>query len=380
MCLRMGRIIENAGKRICLIFPYIADVHLTKDIGLIPYILQKYFGYESTIATNKQGEYPSLDTFVKGIKLDFMDNTGDPARDIQNYIENNALNYDYICLYGVYDFYIKASEIYKKIRSDGKIYLKLDANMSWMNSIQLNQDVDSFLKRCDLISVECKDIYVYLNKKWPYRVEYIPNGYYDFNESNRVEYKEKENIIMTAGRIGIHQKANEVLLEAFRLVSDKLPSWKLKIIGAVEEAFQVYLDDFLNKHPQILDKIIFTGQISDRRVMDMEYRKAKIFCLTSRWEGFPNVLPEAGKKGCFIISTDIEPARDITNNRKYGELFAVDNTSQLSDMFVKICNNEERLSEVCNGIQDYIQDSFDWIKICRKLDILLSNVGGGDSV
>ena len=40
-------------KKFLTIFPLTENVHLTKDVVMIPYVLYKEFGYESTIATYK---------------------------------------------------------------------------------------------------------------------------------------------------------------------------------------------------------------------------------------------------------------------------------------------------------------------------------------
>ena len=102
----------------------------------------------------------------------------------------------------------------------------------------------------------------------------------------------------------------------------------------------------------------------------MPFKKAKIFALTSRWEGFPNVFPEAIRNGCLIVSTDIPAARDITNDQEFGELFEIDDHLGLAAKLKSVCSCEARLENVCQKVQVYAQQ-YNWIAICKRLKNLL---------
>lgn len=130
-----------------------------------------------------------------------------------------------------------------------------------------------------------------LSYKIPYKIEYVPNGL-DYNMYPiKSEFKDKENTLLFVGRIGDEDKQNEVLLEAFAKVSDKIPSWKLKMVGGIEEEFTEYLDKYFDENPDMKKKIVFTGEIVDKQKLYNEYAKAKVFTLTSKKEGgTPNVL------------------------------------------------------------------------------------------
>ncbi len=45
-------------------FPACENTHLTKEVGMIPYILHRDFGYDSYIICYKNGDYPHLETKV----------------------------------------------------------------------------------------------------------------------------------------------------------------------------------------------------------------------------------------------------------------------------------------------------------------------------
>jgi len=62
-------------------------------------------------------------------------------------------------------------------------YLKLDANIWWMNRLDFRDDVVDLLKTCTVISVETKRLHEYLNRKWPLTIDYVPHGFFDFQET-----------------------------------------------------------------------------------------------------------------------------------------------------------------------------------------------------
>ncbi|MCM3443751.1 glycosyltransferase [Metabacillus halosaccharovorans] len=354
-----------------MLFPECENVHLTKDIGMIPFILYKYYGYDSKLVCYNNGEYPYLNKEVKGLKLEFLTKGINKLADGNHYLESNSISIDILYLWGIYTETISWIDTYKKFNPKGKVYLKLDANVWWMNRLELDEKTLKTLKKCNVISVESQKLYTYLNKKWPLKIEYIPNGSYNFNNRPIINYEEKENTILTVGRLGTRQKATEVLFEGFRIAETSIPNWKLRLVGSVDESFKSYMKDFFLNYPEMKDRITFTGPLTDRYLLEEEFRRAKVFCLTSRNEGFPLVFTEAAMNGCFIISTNLDPAYDITNDEKYGRLFPTEDTESLAKIFTNICNDNNELKNVCEKIQSYANNNFNWIRICRKLDILI---------
>ncbi|MEK5261945.1 glycosyltransferase [Paenibacillus sp. FSL L8-0663] len=357
--------------RLVALWPECLNVHLTKDLGMIPFILHKYHNYDSAIACYGIEDFPYIEAEVKGLKIDLVENRGDILTDGNDYLAKKAKEIDILFLIGIYPFTLSWIVNYKTLNPEGKIYLKLDANIYWMNRIDLTDNLFEILKKCDVISVENKRLYHYLNKKWPLKIEYIPNGFYNFCSSPNVNFEEKENVILTVARIGNHLKANEILLEGFKLVAEKIPDWRLKLVGNVEDHFIQYIHQFFTENPELRDRVEFVSSIENKRVLENEYRRAKIFCLTSRMEGFPLVFTEAAKGGCFIVSTELDSAFDITNDSTFGELFPIDDSHRLSEILLEVCNDNVRLEQTTYEIQNFAETNFSWTNICNKLDLLL---------
>lgn len=362
----------NQNKTFVTLFPEAENVHLTKDVGMIPFIFHKYFKFNSKIACYNNGAYPYLDREVKGLKLDFIENTGDSFVDGFNYIKRNAAQIDVLHLFHLLGRSLAWIQTYKALNPYGKVYLKLDSDLCITQMTLTQQQID-ILKMCDLITVETKYLYEYLNQHWPVKVEYAPNGFYDYGIRKDVSFYHKEDIICTAGRIGLYFKAHEMLLEAFKLAFDFIPNWKLKLIGSIDESFKSYLTNFLKENPALKDNIIVTGFIENKEALEEEYRKCKVYCQTSRGESFGIATVEALKNGCFILSSNIVSAADITDNKKYGDIFPVDSVEELSKMLIKHCLDNNCLEKNCLPAQKFAYENFYWPKICCKINKLLTS-------
>ena len=102
--------------------------------------------------------------------------------------------------------------------------------------------------------------------------------------------------ILAVGRLH-RQKNFEMLIEAFSK-SKVSKSAKLLILGEGEERENL---ERLIKRRELFDKVFLMGKVDN--VKDF-YKQAKIFVLSSRFEGFPNALCEALGFGVPSVSTD----------------------------------------------------------------------------
>lgn len=373
---------DNKTKKLSFVtlLPGVSDVHLTKDVGMIPYTMQKNFGYDAYIACYDAETLTSQESQLDGLKLDFIEpcsgsNDGNGYTFNQEidgyaYLIKNSKKIDVLQLYHLVGRTFKWIELYKYLNPSGKIYLKLDAD-NGIKNVKISDYMKNILQICDLISVETIDLYNYLNNELGINVAYIPNGFYDAEGKTDIKYEEKENVICTVGRIGTTQKATEILMEAFLTVMDRLPEWKLKIVGPVEESFFSYIENYLKLNPDARHRVIFTGEINDKKDLKAEYLRSKIFCLPSRWESFGIALVEAISNGCYVIGTNIASVWDITKNKEYGDIFEIDDVNGLANSLLKACNDEDKLRKVCKEVQEFAYNRFNWTNICAKIDRLL---------
>lgn len=356
------------------IFPSADNVHLIKDIGMIPFVLHKEYGYDATIACYNNGEYPYLDTDVKGLKMVFIKKIF--KNDLINvcwFIITNFWKYDIVQCYHISIDSIISLLLFKLISfSKGVTYLKFDANDSMKNQ-PISRKVTSILNFFDVLSVETLSLCKYLNQEHLFngKVKYIPSGYYSVTDKQNIEFNFKDNLIITVGRIGSAEKNNETLLQAFKEFAKIKLDWNLELIGPISDGFQPYIKSYFEDNPQLISRVAFTGNISNRQLVQQKFEKAKIFVLTSPSESFGIVIVEALASGCYIVCTNFSSAYDITDNERFGSLFDFGNTNFLTKKLFELAEDQQLLSKECQTQQEFAKDSFSWKKICKNIDTLL---------
>lgn len=140
------------------------------------------------------------------------------------------------------------------------------------------------------------------------KVVVIPNPI-DLGNISDFENKEIENIsnlkyIVAAGRL-VPAKGFDILIESFSQVSTSYPTLNLIILG--EGPMRKELEQLIQKL-EIQDKVRLNGFVNN---VYPYFRNAKLCVLSSRIEGFPNVLLQMMSQNENIVAT--RSAGDIDN-------------------------------------------------------------------
>lgn len=343
----------------------ISDEQILKDTCLIPCLLQKIYGYNSTIAAYSIN-VELLKKYFPQCNFICIKRSGNFEKDALDFLEQNSLSYDMFYVFGGdpcnYNFAAK----YKSKNPNGKVYCKLDMNRFWLSGITSQAYFEKLLQLCDLTTVECKNMHELINRKVPYDIGYLPNGYYDTFETKPLSYSDKQNIILTAGRLGHEQKRTEDLIESF--LAANLSGWKLRLAGNIEPPFLPKLEKY--KSEPGFSNIEFIGHIDDRQQMENEYRHAKVFCMTSRYECFAHVFTEAAKNGCYIISTDVDGAYDVTDGKKYGTIVPIGDKNSISIALKSVCADEKLIKSVFSKVPDFVMKKYSWEYLIAKLNLM----------
>jgi glycosyltransferase involved in cell wall biosynthesis len=140
-------------------------------------------------------------------------------------------------------------------------------------------------------------------------------------------------IILGAGRL-MYQKDFSTLIRAFAKVRQQRPC-RLVIIGK-ETSHKAELDALI--HELDVAEDVWLGGFADNPYAYMA--KASVFVMSSRYEGFGNVLVEAMATGTPVVSTDCEsgPA-EILEYGKYGHLVPVGDENKLSEAILATLDN-----------------------------------------
>ena len=375
----------NKNKTFVTLFPRCKNIELLKDVGMIPYHMYKCYGYDSSVACYGDDEYNYLNSEVSGLKLIKIPRIyNSVVKDGCSFIKKNAKNIDVLNVYHlIYSESFQWIKLYKRLNPSGKVYLKMDLDYMGLKKHTCDNLVKRILKRnilkkCDLISAESISICKSLYELYKIKVEHIPNGVCKINTTY---VHGKNNVFLTVGRLGTVQKATEVLLEAFAKAATKT-NWTLRLVGPIEDSFIPWLNNFMNVNRDIVDRIQFVGSLTDRDALNKEYENAKVFVLTSRWEGYPLALAEAQTSGCYVILSDkIPPAieaisigNEDSNNKENnaivgegGVIFENENNTMLSEIMIKV-SQIDNWDEKADKIKKYADEYNNWERICMKIE------------
>ncbi|KGN03498.1 glycosyl transferase [Clostridium novyi A str. 4570] len=369
--------------RYCVLYPNTKNVNLVKEMGMIPYKLHKKFGYDAKIACYNLDEYTYLNEEVKGLKIDFIEEKyNNYSLDGLKYLKKHAKEIDVLQIFHVTVYSLLYAFRYKRLNKKGKIYLKLDCSHKLVDRIlSLNKVkyvlLNKYLDKVDLISVEQKVLFKKLKSILPTQANKminIPNGVdYKYLEEKQIKYNfdEKENTILSVTRVGAEEKNTQMLIEAFTSIENiETLGWKLKIVGPIEEEFNEYINNYFKNNPKMKDIVIFTGAIQNREELFNEYKKAKIFSLTSNFESFGIAFIEAAALGDVIISTDVGIAKELISKGN-GAVVDTEDVEALKRELKKymLKDNLKNDSEITYEIA---RENFDWDNIINKLNHSIS--------
>ena len=147
-----------------------------------------------------------------------------------------------------------------------------------------------------------------------------------------------ESYVVSLGRLA-EQKDHPTLLHAYA-ASALRASHRLVIVGGGEGHKR--LQRLVNELG-LTDRVVFMG------VMDNPYRvlmDAELHVLSSRWEGYPNVLLEALALGVPVVSTDCPHGpRELLDDGRYGRLVPVADAAALARAM------DEELKQPSSGVE-----------------------------
>lgn len=139
--------------------------------------------------------------------------------------------------------------------------------------------------------------------------------------------KNSSSLVLGAGRL-VPQKNFETLIRAFGIVCQERNA-QLTILGEGPERSRLeHLVSTLN----LQSHVALPGFVED----PFSYmRAASVFVLSSRWEGFGNVLVEALACNTPVVATDIPSAREILEDGKWGILVPVGDANSMAEAILQ---------------------------------------------
>lgn len=396
------------------------NIHLDKDIGMIPHVLCREYGYDSRLIAygpkNKDEKEDLLKDVPEGVRMQlipkgpgylltmllkkiFNRSSGalrynSPAFELAEGVcvmvdsfllmMGSARDIDVLQLYHFKPESMLMALVYRLFNKKGIIYVKLDMNPDIIEDYRKapgkknspGSRVSGYLIRAlpiDLFSVESLRVYEFVRsehplfKKFGERVCYIPNGV-DVKRLSLQAPGPKENIVLHAGRIGNFQKRTEVALEAFRRAAKETPAWKLILVGPMEEKFKGYFDAFLRDNPDIRDRVEYKGFLRSKDDVFKLYSRARVLAMPSLFESFGLVVVEAQLFGDVVLGSDIPAVRELTDDGRLGFLCPVDDVGCFAKALGDIMSGKVDLAARSGLAAEFTRKNFDWGAICGRLD------------
>ena len=318
--------------------------------------------------------------------------------------KNKLFNFPLYALMLFFDFYYYHTKV-KKIANDGKydytisFYQFLPAYLTNIKSskhiIWLHGSVEHFfggiknifkknyekkLNKYDYIVTIANEMKEQLESFYPNlqknKIKRIYNPfdfeeiYKKMNDVNSLNDKEKElmkdDFICTVGRLDEGQKDFMTLINAYELLykSNKIKE-KLYIVGDGPNRNDLVA---MVKTKNLEQNILFLGKKMNPYIW---MRKAKIFILSSKFEGLPTVLVEAMACETFIISSNCKTGpKEILCSGECGDLFEVGNVQELANKVEYVLNNEEYRFEKINKAKERIKEFDKEISIEKLMRLL----------
>lgn len=173
----------------------------------------------------------------------------------------------------------------------------------------------------------------------------------------------------------MHQKGFDMLVKAFSALSITGQEWHLVILGLHAQAdinsnAKGYLAHLANER-HIGHRLHMPGPATN---LGDWYKRSDIFALTSRYEGFPNVLLEAMAAGTACIAFDCETGpSDIIEHGINGLLVPRENIRALTETIQLLADDQPLRASLGSASRNIIH-KYSWRTILSKWEQLLKEL------
>lgn len=199
------------------------------------------------------------------------------------------------------------------------------------------------LKFADKIVFQTKSAQDFFSDKIQKKSVVIPNP--ALLKTDEVwEYDKTGNYIVNVARFEVKQKRQDILIKAFAKVHKIYPTLQLHLYGLKME------NDFLEINKLISDLaleefVIYKGVTNN---IGSVLSKAKMFVLSSDFEGIPNVILESMAIGLPVVSTDCKPggAKFLIDTDDKGIIVPRGDVDALANAILFMLDNPEKSQEM----------------------------------
>lgn len=160
-------------------------------------------------------------------------------------------------------------------------------------------------------------------------------------------------LLMFLGRV-IHEKGIDLLPDIFERVKLQVPDAKIVIAGPEEgnrDPIGPAGREFLDNHPDV----IRVGYVADPRYL---FEAANVFCFPSHFEGFGNVMLEAGAMGTPCVGFDVPGVQEAISHGTNGFLSSFPDTADFAAHISTLLTDQSLHENMRKQSIQYVQDNF----------------------
>lgn len=362
--------------RIVCCYPQMLPMLLNKDVGAIPHTLARDFGWEAELVT-WQAERQTLiepegfSRWVRHVSLGTFRARAARTAALLRYLAVHARLTDVLLAYHLTSESLAALTLFKLLNPGGRAVLKLDMDH---RALPFYEGPRSLKQQAlwlafgatpiDLVTVETQAMARRIApalKRLGHQLEVFPVG---ISPSPARQRLPKRRVVLTAGRLGLEQKNNELLVDAIeRLPLECIRDWQFWFVGSRTPALDARLDRLRRERPEIAALVVTRDFVASRTALAQLYDEASVYCLTSRWESVGIVLLEAAQHGCFVVSSRVGVADELTQGGLLGALFESDDLDGLvRALLVAIDGHDEHpRAKLEQRARDY-----EWPALCQR--------------
>lgn len=218
------------------------------------------------------------------------------------------------------------------------VSVRNDPNVEYGNDKFIKTIVRKLFNLADGCVFQTEEASMYFSKTLRDKSRVIFNPvHYSFYSTERSKFTKN---IVTVGRLE-KQKNHELLIKAFSKIAGEIPEEKLIIYGEGTQRNEL---EHLVYSLHLQNRVLLPGNVDD---VPEKLSQAKLFVMSSNFEGMPNALMEAMAVGVPVISTNCPCGgpRSILKDGKIGILVNVDDSYALSKAMLMLMSNNDLLQK-----------------------------------
>jgi glycosyltransferase involved in cell wall biosynthesis len=172
-----------------------------------------------------------------------------------------------------------------------------------------------------------------------------------------------DNYILSMGRIDIHMKGIDLLIDSFEVISASFPDQKLVIAGRGSLHDVAWLKNRIGRSP-VKEKIFFKENIPEEEKIFL-FHHATFVCMPSRFEGWCIAAIEAAASSKASLGTHIMGLNESIRHNETGLLVPPENKNELAEKMGLLLNDKDLRKQL--GDNGYAwAHNFTWEKIAEK--------------